>query len=369
MIRFYRYLLCLPLILFIMGNVPVVTDAQAEPPTVYFCVDPTDEEQTPYLIEFWDSEVFGILIPQDAVVTIYTSEFYTANLYTVNTNARTGGYLPLELLAETNTFTQIPADNPCLNNDTRALFDGLPVHTIPMPISENHAIVVQQGDNSELSNPFQRVISFTFGIGEEDGELRNLQIIQNSELDTFLNFRILDIAPNTPFMVVANKDFGIGQSLPDTDPPEFSRERPSDIRSFVQSDLQDLYGLDIFEIADASSARVYISSGLLDIYRGTYIRISLAPDTAERIPPFTEGTLIQALPSATAAFVSLEQIDDNPLRIDLPFDDNPQGQLTGDSVYRVIEIEELTGQLVIDFDGNPAIIESWLTIPTTPETE
>ncbi len=360
---FYRYM-CLVLLIVItsIGLLPVAF-AQDTEPTVYFCVEPNDQEQIPYLIEFWDSSVFGIMIPEDATITVYATEFYTANLFTVNTNAHTGGYITLELLSEVNTFTQIPTENPCLTDETRELFATLSLRTIPLPISKHHAIVVQQGTDSELLNPFQRVISFTFGI---DGEtpMRNIQIIQNSYLDTFLNFRLFDVESSTPFLVIANKDFGIGQSLPDTSPPEFSRERPSDIRSFVQSDLKDLYGLDIFSLAEESSARIFINSGLLDIYRGTYIRISLAPDTVERIPPFEADTLIQTLPSATASFVAIEQLIDNPLRIDIPFDDNPQGQATGDSVYRVIEIEESTGQLIIDFDGNPAVIESWLVMPT-----
>ena len=161
-------------------------------------------------------------------------------------------------------------------------------------------------------------------------------------------------------MVIANKDFGIGQSLPNTDPPEFSRERPSDIRSFVKSDLEDLYALDIFEVAKESNARIYISSGLLDTYRGNYIRISLAPDTVERIPSLLPGGLIRAIPEATATFISLDQIKGNDLQLDLPYDSNPLGNVLGDSIYRIIEINENTGQLVIDFNGNPAIVQAWL---------
>lgn len=363
--RFYWFLLHLVICCFLFIGLQSDVVAQDLTPTIVFCIDPVDEEQSPYVIEFLDSITFGLIIPQDATIHIFTSDPYIVNLYAINTSARTGGYLVLENLAQVHTLTQIPEDNPCLNEDNSDLFAQFSIRTIPLPISKNHAVVVQQGGDSELSNPFQRIISFTFGI-EEDGDLQNIQIIQNSGIDTFINFRLPDITPNTPFMVVANNDFGIGQSLPDTDPPEFSRERPSDVRSFVQSDLQDLYGQDIFELAEASSARIFINSGLLDIYRGTYIRISLAPNTVERIPPFEVDGMIRALPSAVASFVSLEQLEDNPLRVDIPFNDNPQGQLTGDSVFRVLEIEEATGQLIVDFDGNPAVIESWLVTATTP---
>lgn len=334
--------------------------AQTELPSIYFCVDPVDEEKTPYLIEFWDSIVFGIMIPEDATVTAHANTYYSAALYTINTSAKTGGYLTMEDLGTLHTETRVSATNPCLNSETRAIFEQLPYQTIPMPISLNHAFVVQQERTDELDNPFQRVISFTFGVGGE-GDKRNLQVIQVGESDPFLNFRYFDLEPNTPFMVIANKDFGIGQSLPATDPPEFSRERPSDIRSFVKSDLEDLYGLDIFSLAAESKARIFISSGLLDTYRGTYIRISLAPDTVERIPPLEPGALIRALPDARASFIAIEQVGENNfLQLDLPYETSPRGQVAGESVYRVVEINDLTGQLIIEYEDNPVVVQSWL---------
>jgi|GEM_PF-2557246 len=352
--------------LFLTSNQTSSVYAQSTPPELVFCINPVGDD-APYIVEFLDSAVFGVIIPEDATVTVFTNTFYTSALYTINTNAKSGGYLTMEHIVTANTVTRIAADNPCLNSATREIFQLLPYQTLPMPISVNHAIVVQAGGSNELANPFQRIISFTFGIsGEEGTTFRNLQIIQNSETDPFLNFRYFDLEPNTPFMVVANKDFGIGQSLPDTNPPEFSRERPSDIRSFVKSDLEDLYGLDIFELAKQSNARIYISSGLLDTYRGNYIRISLAPDTVERIPSFEPGGLIQAIPDATATFIALEQVAEDPLQLDLPYDSNPLGNILGDSVYRIIEVNDNTGQLVIDFNGNPAIVESWL-VEVAPE--
>jgi hypothetical protein len=353
--------------LFLTSN-QMVTYAQTASPRIVFCVNPRAGGGDPYIIEFWDSIVFGILIPENARVSVFSNTFYSSALYTVNTNAKSGGYLAMEHLATVNTVTEVANGNPCWNEDTRELFAQLPYKTLPLPISINHAIVVQEGNSDELANPFQRVVSFTFGIGGEEGSTtRNLQIIQNSESDPFLNFRYLDLEPNTPFIVVANKDFAIGQSLPDTDPPEFSRERPSDIRSFVKSDLEDLYGLNIFEVAKQSNARIYISSGLLDTYRGTYIRVSLAPDTVERIPALLSGVLVRALPDATATFVSLEQIGNNLLQLDLPYETNPFGIILGDSVYRIIEVNDRTGQLVLDFDGNPVIVEGWLVEAVTDE--
>lgn len=355
-----RYLLILfGCCLFFPSN-QTVSYAQASHPQIIFCVNPVGDA-TPYIIEFWDSTVFGILVPENARITIFSNTFYSSALYTINTNARSGGYLTMEHLLTANTVTRVATGNPCLNTDTRDLFSQLPFQTVPLPVSLNHAIIVQEGGSNELANPFQRVVSFTFGIATAEGTtLRNLQIIQNSESDPFLNFRYLDLEPNTPFMVIANKDFGIGQSLPNTDPPEFSRERPSDIRSFVKSDLEDLYALDIFELAKESNARIYISSGLLDTYRGNYIRISLAPDTVERIPSLQPGGLVRAIPEATATFISLDQIKGNELQLDLPYDSNPLGNILGDSIYRIIEINDTTGQLVIDFNGNPAIVQAWL---------
>ena len=350
---------------FLIFNISHVK-AQSDIPELYLCVEPKDDT-APYLIEFWDSIIFGIVIPEDTTITVFSNTEYTAALFSINTSARSGGFLTMEHLVTANTIIQVASGNPCLNSSTRELFSRLPYRTIPLPLSINHALVVQQGKNAvEIMNPFQRVISFSFGIGGED-KLRNLQIIQISDLDPFLNFRYFDLTANIPFIVTANKDFGIGQSLPDTQPPEFSRERPSDIRSFVKSDLQDLYGLDIFELAKEANARTYINSGLLDTYRGTYIRISLAPDLVERIPAIVPDALVRALPDAIASFIAVEQVEGNVFRLNLPFDVNRLGQLQGDSVYRVIEIEESTGQLIIDFDGNPAIVEAWLVEATVQE--
>lgn len=360
-----RHYLLLLMVLF-FGGIFFVSDAQSEPPIpeLYFCVEPRAEESDPYLIEFWDSIVFGIVIPEDAVVTMYSNTFYATAFYTINTNARNGGYIRMEDLGTANTYTRIPAPNACLTPETEEIFAKLPFQTIPIPVSIDHAIVVQHDGDNELDNPFQRVIAFTFGIENgEDGIIRNLQVIQNSETDPFLNFRYFDIPQSTPFMVTGNKDFGIGQSLPDTSddsPPEFSRERPSDVRSFVKSDLEDLYGLDIFSLAQAANARIFINSGLLDNYRGTYIRISLAPNVVERIPPLEPDVIIRALPDAKANFVAIDQVENNPLQLDLPYRTSPLGQIMGDSTYRIVEIDEITGQLIIDFDGNPVIVESWL---------
>ncbi len=366
----HKFFMILTMAILLFTSNFAITIAQDEAfPLLFICVAP-DDESDPYLIEFWDSTIFGFLIPEDATVMLFTNTFYVASLFTINTDANTGGYLVMEDLATVRTLTRIPVENPCLNAETEDIFAQLPFNTIPLPISPNHAIVVQENEGSLLTNTFQRIISFTFEINDnEDGEYRNLQVIQNSDLDPFLNFRYFDLTPNTPFMVVANKDFGIGQSLPDTAPPEFSRERPSDIRSFVKSDLADLYSLDIFDLAKQSNANIYIHGGILDTYRGTYIRISLAPDPALRIPAFTPDAMIRALPDAVATFIASEQVEGNDLLLDLPYDSNPQGQLVGDSIYRVIEVDEFTGQLIIDYDGNPAIVESWLVEVVSSQEE
>lgn len=346
----------------IMSFPSLSTVAQTEPtPRLYVCVSPKDETE-PYIIEFWDSIAFGIVIPEDAIIRLYSNVDYSTVLYTINSNASTGGYHVLEELAEINNATRIPADNNCLNADTEELFSELPLTSIPIHISKNHALVFQQGGTDQLRNEFRRVISFTFGIdNDEEVEPTYLQLIQTSEVDPFLNIRVPTVEPNTVMLVIANKDFGLSQSLATTFPPEFSRERPSDIRSFVYSDLEEIYQLNLFELAERASAPIYINSGLIDTYRGTYIRLSLAPDEVVRIPPFEAGMLIRALPDATARFVAVEQIaEDNGFRLDLPFVTTPAGQMRGDTVYRIIEIEELSGQLIIEVKENPAIVESWL---------
>ena len=151
----------------IMSFPSLPTFAQTEPtPRLYVCVSPKDETQ-PYIIEFWDSIAFGVVIPEDAIVRLYSNVDYSTVLYTINSNASTGGYHVLEELAEITNATRIPAENNCLNADTEEIFAELPLSSIPIHISKNHALVFQQGGTDQLRNEFRRVISFTFGIDND----------------------------------------------------------------------------------------------------------------------------------------------------------------------------------------------------------
>lgn len=356
----FRLIMCLSLLLVSLSSI----HAQDIPdvPTVYVCVTPQGDEVTSYVIEIRDTSAFGLIIPQDATVQVYTNSSYSIALFTIVPDAPTGGYRTLETLAQVNAFQIIPAQSPCVNNaDYRDILLAQPFKTIPLVTSSNHALVFQNEGTDLLENPFRRVIAFTFYVNEEQANWKNLQLIQISETEPFLNIRLPYIEAGTPFVVIGNKDFGLSQSLQSTVPPDFSRERPSDVRSFVYTDLDDLYGVNIFDVLKKTKARIYPNSGLVDTYRGTYLRLSLAPDMAQRDLPFEPGGLVQSLEDVEAQYVSMNYLDDNPLRVAIDYEKSAMGRIRESSVLRVVEVEADSGQLVIAVDDDrQAIIQSWL---------
>src|SRR5262245_15258205 len=67
-----------------------LSNAQGQPAEIYVCVSP--EERDEYLIEFRETNLFGLVIPEKANVTVYSNSVLSATVYSVSPDAITGGY-------------------------------------------------------------------------------------------------------------------------------------------------------------------------------------------------------------------------------------------------------------------------------------
>lgn len=361
---FVKYSILIILVIFVSG---ISLAQDTAPASVFVCVAPADNAQTPYTMAFQRTTAFGLLIPKNANVAIYSNEKFTSALYTINTDAGSGGYRTLERLATLNSGIILPTNLDC-GEQFREELDGANYYTLPIPVSVNHALLIELDglEETNLTNePTVRgVLAFTFRPDNSQDATAwfNFQILQISEIDPVIEFAAPFILLNTPFSVIANKTFSIGQSQSGVIPPQFPPNlQPSNPRQFVQADLQNIFSLNIFNIMESGSIRIYPESGVYGVYSGAYFRISVSSEIPER--EFTEKSIIRALEGAEATTVLLNRFDENPWRVDIPFDTENTSRLQGDSTTEVVRLEEGSGQLIVLEGTEEAIIQSWLVEP------
>lgn len=364
--RKLRTLIMINLFTIILCGLPAVS-AQAIS-VIHICVMPRNGERPPYVMSFQQTGAFGVLIPQEADVVIYSNQPLSTGLYTINTDASTGGYRALETLAIVDAATIIPTQVGCRSGANAAIISGSTFSTIPLPISINHALIIQMSGMSTsvlTDNPLVRgVLAFNFrpGSATNTSNWINFQILQMlGEEGPVIEFAVPFIPPGTAFTIIANKLFSIGQSQPEAVPPRFPEylTPANSVVTTVQPDLQALYGLNIFEVMAQGGIRIYPDSGINDVYRGGYFQLSIRPqETSRRLP---EGGNVRALAGAEASIVLLNRFNNNPFRINAPFGAGERtDRIQGNTTVRIVRIEPDTGQLVVIQGSSEAIIQSWL---------
>lgn len=371
--RFMKYFIAVVLVILVSG----ISLAQNSA-SIFVCVSPEDSAQPSYTMAFQRTTAFGLLLPENADVVIYSMAEFASSLYTINTDANSGGYRTLERLAIIHSGTVIPADIDCGDQFQEEL-GAANYSTIPIPVSVNHALLIELGE-AEVTDEIEEtgdaeetiltdeltirgVLALTFrpGNATEPATWFNFQILQISEVDPVIEFAVPSILPNTPFSVIANKTFSIGQSQIGVNPPQFPPNlQPSNPRQFVQSDLQTIFDLNLFNVMNEGSIRIYPESGVYGVYNGAYFRLSIPTDIPQRV--FTDEVMVRALEGTQAATVLMNRFEDNPLRIDIPFAEGT-GSIQGETTADVVRIEEGTGQLIVLEGSEEAIIQSWLVEP------
>src|SRR5690349_17416810 len=150
---------------------------------IYACIDP--EGSTPYLLTFRDADmadhIVGFVVPKKASVTIYSAESNVAvGVYAIAPDAESGGYRRVGVVAKAYARDDIPvSERLCSSQYSTVITENLH-STIPLPVSEDQAVIVQLGGDNLLDTAEFRG-AFTFHFRPENGEAReDIQVIQLS---------------------------------------------------------------------------------------------------------------------------------------------------------------------------------------------
>jgi hypothetical protein len=357
-----------------LGVLPVNAQEDDPPPfpldTILVCVAPqesTDLTQVveifaPYLLIFRNSTAFGLVLPVDANVIIYSTyqddqgefrEVHSA-LYEITPDAATGGYRPGDFLAQATLNDGIPSAHLCGDAYLSYPLSTLP-SSVPMPVSRDHAVLVQVGANDLLleqeeseSPRFLGVFAFQFSPTDVSQFQARFQFIQ-------LVGGIVDI--NLPFytevvnyLLIANKNTSVRRSYAEA-PDDFdSQSFANDRSNFIRGLRED--GLDLWTIMTQDHIRIFPLQGIEQQFSpGGYIRLETPPGQSERTPAFTVGETVCSIDDDTIDYVSVGQ---------------PRGEGTLQShqppeILRIEEEGEFAGQLVVRYGGGAEIvIDAWL---------
>jgi hypothetical protein len=276
---------------------------------VYICVEPDDVKGVPYLLTFRQTNLFGILIPEKANLTVYSQEGANVSLYGIDPDVQSGGYHRTNKIATAITRMGLPISRPCESQYPKSKIDlGALAATVPLPVSEDYVALIQTtGDNRLDSQPFLGVFSFNFPDSvPEKNTPRSFQVIQLDDRATGIEMSFPFIRQNTRLLLVGNKDVDVRRSFKDDD-TRFSSPLPSDERNLLISQLNGL-GLNLFSIMKDGQVRIYPSSGLIiDYQQGGFLRLDIAPSPAGRDPLFVKGMAIHPLEGAEANYYLLSQ--------------------------------------------------------------
>lgn len=340
------FVLSVVLAALVLGGVGVGISAAQTTNDVYLCIVPATRNE--YLIPVRGNNLFGIVIPETATVTVYSPIEVAVSLHPIVTNARTGGYLPSNAVAAALTSRSALSSMPC-RDDLEAF--GLDVSTllftVPIPTSIDHMLAIQIGTDDRFAAPTvlgAAAISF-------QQNLADFQIIQlRGDTNTIeISFPFLDPTADLNYIVIGNKTTSLTDVFVDgtTGQPVDTEERNVFINRLT------IQGLNLYTIVSASKSRLYPHSGrVLPFLPGTYVRIGMSPIAAERV--WTANTPITFLDGRSQ--FCLISVDDASVR-------NCQ---TAYGQTRIVEVND-GGQLIITFGGpNWIVEEAWLAEPAAP---
>ena len=318
---------------------------------VYVCVVPIDQagvEHEPFIITFRQSQMFGLVIPRDANVTLYggSSSTLAAGVYSITTDAQTGGYRRQTNIVTAPAGSDVPHSGPeaCSEAYPEIITNDL-IYTAPMPVSDTSMLIVNpNGQDGIDSQPIAGVFAFHFIPDPGSKTLDDIQVIQLSEGSIDVSFPYLH--QDTHYVLIANKGVGIRRSFSPSD--AFTSLLIADSRPLFVQDLQRK-SLDLFQIMDAGKVKIYPDSGLFSEYpAGGFLKLEMEPDAPNR--HFSAGDTIHPLEGTRANYFLL----DRPAEV--------YGALLSPTDTANIAKVDDQGQLrIVDPAGtNEVIIQGWL---------
>ena len=344
MIKRFVMVLLVVILLSVLGGPGMIQAQQGG--LIHVCVAPPNANE--YLLTFRATTLFGLIVPQQATITVYADRGdISAGVYAINPDAMSGSYVRTEFLVHAETAINVPTGRACTTGYADVLTSQLA--TVPIPVSKDHALIVQIGGIDQLNNVVLGAFSLHFRIGSEAPTFLNFQILQLSDTDTGIEVYVPFVPGNTPLTVIGNKDFAIRQSFADND-QAFSPSAPAANREFLSQQLA-YDSLNMYVMMREAAVRIYPHRGIETSYLGGYVRLEMAPIAEPRDPQFTEGATITPLGGAPAVPYYVTSNQNEPLGVVQP----------GGTV-QVSRIDVGTGTLYIerpDDDGD-VIIEAWL---------
>jgi hypothetical protein len=373
--------LCLMLVL--LGMSYFSAQAQSTSPLVMACITPmpksASDTPTPYLIEFGSSSLFGFVVPQDSNVTLYTTADspLSAALYSLTTNAQTGGYLRQDRLTDAVYATHsVAGDRPCNVEYPDIITENL-LATLPLPVSLNHAILVQVGTPIEEAlcdtgttdlecKGFLATYSIHFRIDPplEASFQQDFQIIQlrSGNIDVSFPFLSQYLPENTltRIIVVGNKDATLTRQFLGEE--NFVSPVVLDKLSDLVIDLSNRLlvtgaekSLDLFELMKEGFVRIFPKNGRVYEYPvGGFLRFVLNASESSISPAFAVGCQVKPIEGTAARYYIPDRLND------------PVGELTRSTDIKPAEtavVDSVTDQgllQVVVKDGRTMIVESWL---------
>ncbi|MBX3085899.1 MAG: hypothetical protein KF716_29960 [Anaerolineae bacterium] len=329
--------------------------AQDAPKVVLLCVMPNNpEDGAPYVIGFRDTTLFGVVIPIDATITVFSNQPVNAALLRVTTDAPTGGYrLGMEVARLTSAENLLNSADCAVDISqlSKVLNISVTQNTLHIPVSSAYGLTVQVGGSDKLASPYQGVFAFRFQ-SSADNHLINFHVAQINQANANLEITVSAITADTPasFVVIGNKFFDVQKSgLANVD--RFSSPAVAEDFEYLKEQFSDKMPA-MFDMMQTVGIPIYPSYVLGYItqqtFDGGYLRLRPEGKPAQRIPDFTADARVAPLTENIEARLFLPNRPGEPV-----------GKLVGTNSVTVVRVDD-NGQLIVRAqDGQEEIIEAW----------
>jgi hypothetical protein len=246
----------------IQNTVTAQDESGTDPEQIFVCVEPVSGN--PYVVPFRNTTLFGFMVSEEAHITLYSDIGSTlrldAKVYSINTDAASGGYRLRNLLVSATASHELPYNGrelPCGG------FDGISnalAATIRLPVSSNYMLTVQKSVDNTSSSGLAPDIQGMFGIIFIENGIE-FQIAQLSGQNIEVAFPFLTEESPPDFVLVGNKSFRIQRSSAN-DSTVFRTPDPADPIAFVQEDL-NLPNKTLFKLMRERDIRIYPFGGFV----------------------------------------------------------------------------------------------------------
>lgn len=341
--HFFFLFICLMLI----AQLSPVT-AQAD--IVYLCVKPQSSAE-PYLIGFKNTGLVGFVISEAANVTVYGTSDIHVGVYHILPDAPSGGYVRTGNVGTIQLTENLASARDC-STEYSSLITADMFSSIPLPVSDRQAVVIQNGGSNQLTDPFIGGVAMQFNADTSEG-IRSMQILQMQAGPIELTFPF--VRERTGYALIANKEITVKKSY--FAEGKFRNTAVANDQEGMAEQLSIELGWNLIDIMEQGAFRIYPAYGFADEYFPTgFIRLEIGDAPAQRIPAFAEGQEVRAL--KVAGTEARYFLSDRP---EEPFGNlqSPVGS-EAPATLKVLRVDE-QGQLwVDDGSGQEVIIEAWL---------